>query len=281
MGEDRQILTRVLVTGAAGLVGTWMLRTAPPWADITAATRASVLDWPRVLFGDLRSCTDAEEVVLAARPDVVIHAAYVRDRASITDATMNVLAAADGLGARFVLLSTDAVFDGDGQPRSENDVPDPVWDYGRWKVQAEDGVATRSNGSIVRLPLLVSLEPSDPGTRSIREAFAAGETVGWFKGERRQPALAPEVAAAIWRIVEQPTNKGAGIWHLAGAEHITRRELGARIAQALDIPDPGIEIDAPPSPERPHDLYLTDQRARDQINWHPSPVTVDHIRSAY
>lgn len=66
--------------------------------------------------------------------------------------------------------------------------------------------------------------------------------------------------------------------NLAGAERITRRDLGARVAQALGCPDPGVEV-TPPSPiERPHDLYLTDRRARDRIGWRPRPLTPEHLR---
>jgi dTDP-4-dehydrorhamnose reductase len=269
--------TRVLVTGASGLLGTWLLRTAPGWANVTAATRTRELNGPRVIRGDLRHRADADELVRAARPEVVVHAAYARDRSSIVEATSNTMTAADQVGACFVLISTDAVFAGDGRARGEHDVPDPVWDYGRWKVEAEQAAATRSDAGIVRLPLLVSLAPPDAGTRRVREAVTAGCTVGWFAGERRQPALAREVASAVWSIVALPNSERAGIWHLVGAERITRRDLGARVARALGCPDPGVEV-TPPSPiERPHDLYLTGRRARDRIGWRPRPVTPEHL----
>lgn len=128
---------RVLITGGSGLLGTWLLRTVPGWANVTAAARTRHLDVPRVLHGDLRRRVDADGLVRAARPDVVVHAAYARDRSSIVAATLNTLRAADRVGACVVLLPTDAAFAGDGRARSEQDVPDPVWDYGRWKVEAE------------------------------------------------------------------------------------------------------------------------------------------------
>ncbi len=268
----------VLVTGASGLLGTWLRRTAPAWATVLAATRMRPLEGVRVVHGDLRRQEDADEVVRVTQPQVIIHAAYARDHASIVEATRKLLEAGDQVAARFLLVSTDAVFAGDGGPRDEDDPPDPVWDYGRWKTEAEQAVAGRAGGVIVRLPLLLSLAPSDAATRRIAEGAVAGRDVGWYAGERRQPALASEVARALWSILEIPATEVSGVWHLAGPERLTRRELGARVAAALQVRDPGIEVPPPAPDERPRDLYLSDRRARERIAWDPSPVTPETLR---
>ena len=262
---------RVLVTGASGLLGSWLLRTSPGSVEVVAAAWRGKVDWPQVVRVDLREAERTRRLLATVRPDLVVHAAYARDRASIVAATGSVVAGAGAVGASVVLLSTDAVFSGDGSPCAEDDDPRPVWDYGRWKVEAERMVAA-SAGAVVRLPLLVSLEPADASTRRIRAASATGERVGWFAGERRQPADAEQIARAIWQIAQLPSAEHGGFWHLAGAERITRRELGTRIAQALDVPDPGIDVPAPPTDTRPRDLHLTDARARTRIGWRPTPV---------
>lgn len=262
---------KVLLTGASGLLGTWLLRTVPDGIDVTAVVHTSEINWPQVARSDLRDPQEARRVIGQARPDLVVHAAYQRDFASIVDLTTNVGAAARTADADIVMVSTDAVFSGDGTPRSETDKPDPVWDYGRWKARAERIVLhTDPNATIVRLPLLVSVDPSDGMAERILSAVAQNATVSWYKEERRQPAYASDVARALWQIVRLPAEQRAGFWHLPGAERLTRRQLGARIAQALDVDDPGIESEPPE--QRPHDVVLTGRRARDQLQWQPQPI---------
>ena len=264
---------RVLVTGASGLLGTWLLRTTPEGVHVTAAVHTSAVDCPDTATADLRVPGETARLVARARPDVVVHAAYRKDRASIVDATANLVQAAAGRGVRFVHLSTESVFQGDGRVRAETETPDPVWDYGRWKAEAErvvlDGVP---HGAVVRLPLLVSLDPPDGVVRSIRAAVAEGGTVGWYRGERRPPAYAADVAGALWRLLELPAPAAAGVWHLPGPERLSRAELGARAARALGVPDPGVEVPAPSADQRPRDLALGDDRARDVLGWQPRRV---------
>lgn len=264
---------RVLVTGASGLLGTWLLRTVPPGIDAVAATRASEVDWPEQVRGDLRDPERTRDLVQAAEPDVIIHAAYQRDRPSIVEATRNLVAPARDVGAPVALISTDAVFSGDGHARGEEDPPDPVWDYGAWKAEAERlALGAAAESIVIRLPLLVSVDPPDGMARRVREAAAREETVGWYRGERRQPVYAEEVARAVWRIVAAPPRAARGVWHLPGPERLTRSALGARIAEALGVPDPGVEIPAPDPESRPRDLHLTTARAGEHISWEPTPV---------
>jgi dTDP-4-dehydrorhamnose reductase len=264
---------RVLVTGASGLLGTWLLREAPRATGVIAGVHTGQVAWPHIVRADLRDGNATSDAIGSVAPDVVVHAAYLRDRASIVDASTNVARAAADLGARLVLVSTDAVFTGDGRPRSEHDVPDPVWDYGRWKVEAEQAVVSCDpRAAIVRLPLLVSLDPPDQTVARVRAAAIRHEPLGWHDGERRQPASAAEVAGAIWQLLQLNPSRSAGVWHLPGPERLLRRELGARVASALGLNDPAVTVPAPSPDERPHDLHLANRRARRELAWNPRPV---------
>lgn len=264
---------RVLLTGASGLLGTWLLRKVPEGVHVTAAVHTGEVHWPDTVRADLRASEEAAALLADAAPDIVIHTAYRKDRASIVEATANLVAAAEDQGTRFVYVSSEAVFSGDGRPRAETDVPDPIWDYGRWKAEAERVVLDRvPDGVVVRLPLLVSLDPPDGVVTTVRSAVADGTSARWYAGERRPAAHASDVAAALWGLVQLPSPEAAGVWHLPGPERLTRRELGRRTARALGLPDPGIEVPGPPADERPHDLWLLDDRARDHLGWRPRAV---------
>ena len=223
---------------------------------------------------DLRDDRSTIAAVKHADPSLVIHAAYAQDRASIVDATEHVVAAACEVDADVVVISTDAVFRGDGIARDEASAPDPVWDYGRWKAEAERiAVEPSAAAAIVRLPLLVSLDPDDHVVREIRTSAARGETTCWFTDETRQPALASEVAAAVWGIVELTTGDRGGTWHLAGPERLTRYEIALRVVDRLGLPRDAVEAGlTPEGAARPRDLALTDARARAEVGWDPTPV---------
>src|SRR3546814_7477917 len=86
-------------------------------------------------------------------------------------------------------------------PRDEQDRPDPISDYGWWKAKAEALVAEEAPAAaIVRLPLIISLDPEDHIVGAIRAGVRNRERSVWFHDELRQPALASELAEAVWRI---------------------------------------------------------------------------------
>ncbi len=272
---------RVVVTGAAGLLGTWLRRTAPPDVVVVPTVhRRALADDAAASLGeppavaDLRDPVATAAALTAARPDLVIHAAYALDRATIVDATEHVATAAASVGAEVVLVSTDAVFAGDGTPRAEGDRPDPVADYGRWKVAAEAAVAGLDrSGAAVRLPLIVSTDPDDAAVAAIRAGAQRGEPTGWFADELRQPARADELAAALWAIAALPGPERAGTWHLPGPERLSRHQIAVRVAATLGL-DPSCvaATRTPADAVRPRDLWLTDRRAAEAIGWDPSPV---------
>jgi dTDP-4-dehydrorhamnose reductase len=265
---------RVLLTGASGLLGGWLVRTAPAGSELVGLVRTTALrDVPSVT-ADLRDREATRAAVRSVRPAIVIHAAYAMDEASIVDATRHVVEAAGEVGALVVFVSTDAVFAGDGVAVDEHATPAPVSDYGRWKATAERIVsAGSSDHSIVRLPLIVSVEPADHVVRQIRAGAANGEPTTWFTDEVRQPARAGELAEALWRIVSLEPAARAGVWHLPGPESLSRYAIAERVVAALGLdPDVIVATPTPPDARRPRHLHMLGSRARGAIAWSPGRV---------
>lgn len=264
----------VLLTGASGLLGHWLRRTRPAGVRVVAAIHRRDLDDVETIRVDLRDRAQVHAAVAAIQPDLVLHAAYEKDHASIVSATANVADAAADSGSYVLLTSTDAVFDGDGRARSEHAIPEASWDYGSWKAQAEQSVLDASPLNLVaRLPLLVSFAPEDPGTAKIRIGNERNEATPWFVDERRQPAYASEVAGGLWRLVTLDPSARAGIWHLTGAESLSRYELATRCAARLGIPSDALTpTHQPPNSDRPLNIVLSSTRAQTHINWNPTPI---------
>jgi dTDP-4-dehydrorhamnose reductase len=273
---------RVLLTGASGLLGTWLRRAAPAGLEVVSVVHRTPLAGasgapgaPTVVErADLRDAGAVRALLQRVRPRVVLHAAMALDAASIVGATEHVVAAAAGVGAGVVHVSTDAVFSGDGRRVAEADEPDPCWDYGRWKAAAEASVRAGAPGAaVVRLPLVVSLDPADRAVERVRAGAADGGATTWFGDELRQPALAEDLVAALWQIAALDPEERGGAWHLMGPERLSRFDIAGRIAEVLGLPPSSVRSESTPEgSDRPRDLHLGADRARDAIGWDPRPV---------
>ncbi|HSJ91224.1 MAG TPA: sugar nucleotide-binding protein [Ilumatobacter sp.] len=263
----------VLVTGAAGLLGHWLLATAPDRASVVALVHRRPVDAVATVRGDLRDAAGVTDAVASIAPRLVVHAAYEMDRASVVDATLHLVAAARAADAPVVFVSSDTVFRGDGIDRCEDDPPDPTFEYGRWKADAERIVVEGCrNGAVVRLPLLVSIDPDDHSLLRIRVGVAAGHATGWYTDEIRRPVRAGDAADGIWRIAQLADDERAGCWHLVGPERLSRHDIARRMVERLELPESAIEPALRPDGDRPADLALTDARARGVIGWDPEPI---------
>lgn len=131
---------RALLIGGSGQLGTELMRQGEHGWDITAPPRTSL---------DAFDAQALSAAVEAARPDLIVNcsAFHVVDlcETRFADAlAVNAVAVfalaktAARIGARFVTVSTDYAFDGEGRiPYRESDAADPIQAYGISKVAGE------------------------------------------------------------------------------------------------------------------------------------------------
>ena len=141
---------RILITGAAGMLGTDARRILAERGYDVVAT-----DVGPVATGDIRPLDITDFAAVRAmltdvRPDVVFHgAAYTNvdgcerdpDLAHKVNAlgTWIIASAAEEIGAALVAISTDFVFDGmKGSAYTEFDAPNPISHYGASKLAGEN-----------------------------------------------------------------------------------------------------------------------------------------------
>ncbi len=261
----------MLVTGGAGNVAGWLARTAPGDVDLHVTEHrqpvpADVRAVGEVHRVDLTDSSSTRDLLLAVRPDVVVHTAYLQsDRAAIVDATAAVAGAVHAVGASLVHLSTDVVFAGDRPPYAEDHPTDPITDYGRWKVLAEQAArAAVPDVCTTRTSLVVSTERPDRATAALVDGLRAAREVRLFHDELRQPIRADDLAAELWALVALARDERAGVWHLPGPEHLSRLELGRRLAAQLGLdPSTIVAVSAAEHvPARPRDPRLVGERRR-------------------
>ena len=270
-----RVVTRVLVTGGAGLLGNALVRSAPREArvEVTVRSRPSTLavTTHRV---DLSVPGAFDALVAVVEPELVIHTAYGKDDLDrdVVAATTEVVRTCATHGVRLIHCSSDVVFDGEHGPYAESDAPSPISAYGEAKAVAETTVAELvPEAAIVRTSLLIQSDPPDPTSAWVIEANRCGEAVTLFGDEFRCPVAVDDVAGGIWAIAGLSADGQAGVWHLVGPQRLSRVDLGALLAGRFGL-DRSLLVDAAaatvPGP-RPRDLTLTSERAEATIGWSP------------
>ncbi|HXF92581.1 MAG TPA: SDR family oxidoreductase [Nitrospiraceae bacterium] len=221
-----------LVTGAGGLIGSYLVKTAARWAPewrVQGLSRSEV---------DLTDMDRVRELWRTLKPSLVIHCAAMsrteaceRDPALARKLNVEVTALLADLSANlpFVFFSSDQVFDGRAGWYMETDEPHPLNVYAETKLAAERHVLAHPRHTVVRTSLNAGWSPT--GDRSfveeMRRAWQAGRRLMLFTDEFRCPIPAGVTARAVWELT---TKNRPGLYHLAGAERLSRWDIGRLLA---------------------------------------------------
>ena len=223
---------RVWITGAGGLIGSWLLRTHVP-----GKVGRIPVGWLRSSL-ELTDFTAVAERFAADRPVAILHAAALSKspacqadpalaRRLNVEVTRRLVELADGIP--FVFYSTDLVFDGSRGNYLESDAVNPLSVYAETKVEAERIVLRHPRALVLRTSLNYGTSPT--GDRAFNEemaaAWRAGRTLSLFDDEFRCPIPAVETAQATWDLLSAGVT---GLLHLAGRERLSRLEIGQRVA---------------------------------------------------
>ncbi|HEU5202332.1 MAG TPA: sugar nucleotide-binding protein, partial [Nitrospira sp.] len=147
---------RAIITGAAGLIGQYLVKSAPCWApgwDVQGLTRVQL---------DLTDRSAVASAFQRHKPQLIIHCAALsrtrdceqdpeRARRINVDATATLSQLARDIP--FMLLSSGEVFDGARGWYRETDEPSPINVYGRTKLEAERVVLQNPAHTVVRIVL--------------------------------------------------------------------------------------------------------------------------------
>lgn len=242
-----------LVTGAGGQFGSVLLRELMAQGESALGLISPLGPEPLVgetVRADITDRGALAEVIRGSHPRIIIHAAAVTNVSAAFDdpmlarrtnvgATVHAAELADGVGARFVFVSTDLVFDGTGAPYDEGSTPRPLSVYGQTKAEAERSVLQFAGALVIRLPLMYGLPAVSRATTFARQldSIRAGRELRLFEDEFRTPIALVDAA----RSVTLAARSGhTGMLHVAGPEKLSRLEMGRIAARALGCSDQGI-----------------------------------------
>ena len=239
-------MARWLITGVTGLLGSNAALALAGNHEVIGAARsrphAAAIEFVPV---DLASASSRSGLVGRANADVVLHTAAVSSiEAAEADPELahelNVVAAADlarqalDHGARFVHISTDAVFDGVRGHYTESDPVSPMNAYGRTKAESEEAVLDAAPDSLVARVNFYGWSPT--GSRSLAEFFYNALRVGRpVFGFRDVSVSTLQVSALVHSLVGLVGVGAAGVTHVVSSEPIDKFTFGRRLANRLEL----------------------------------------------
>ena len=267
------------ITGAGGLIGSYLQRTAPAHWTIRALARQDL---------DLTDRAAVETRFREEQPALTVHCAALSKSVACekdpplarklnVEVTKHLTALATGIP--FFFLSTDLVFDGKRGNYDEAAPVNPLSVYGHTKAEAEQIVLRNPRHAVVRTSLNAGISPTrDRGfNEEMRAAWETGRTLNLFLDEFRCPIPAIVTARAVWEFAD----KGAtGLFHVAGAERLSRVDIGHAVASRWPQLTPRIKAGSLrdySGPQRSPDTSLNCTKAQARLSF-PLPRFTEWLR---
>jgi len=246
---------KVLLVGGSGMLGSNIVVSNAAF-ELYPTYLRNPITHPRALRLDISDRDEVLKRVEAIQPEVIVHAGgmtkptacekepAVAHRVNV-EGTAHLVEAARGVGARFIFLSSDLIFDGSAEQYDEDSSTHPLSVYGHTKVQGEELVRTGSDDfAIVRTTVMYGW--SSRYTESMAEWILSGlqqsRELNMYRDQYRQFIFINDLVAAIFELIQY---SGLGelnghhmkeTIHVVGPELLSRYEFAQRLAQTFGLP---------------------------------------------
>ncbi|MHB2153858.1 dTDP-4-dehydrorhamnose reductase [Calditrichota bacterium GD2] len=244
-------MASLVVVGANGLLGQNLIKRFRKKHQIFAA---SVEEQPFFPADHVYSYTQLDitnrvaviDFLQTIKPDIVVNAAAFTNVDACEEQpeqcwSVNVrgveylVDASRSFNPIFIHVSTDYVFDGENGPYSEEDEPNPRGNYARSKLAAEHVVENSNLEYIIaRTQVLFGVAN---GVRHnfvtwVIEQLTNNKKIRIVDDQIGTPTYAPDFCEAIDRLLER---EAFGLFHVSGAEIISRYDFAVKIAQVFEL----------------------------------------------
>lgn len=235
---------KILITGGSGLLGMKLKKILEKNDyNVYTAFHQSPIEKEKIFQLDITLSEDVDYVLKQVSPDVVVHtAAYTnvdrcekdRDTAFAVNAqgTRNIAGSAKKMGAKFVYVSTDYVFDGEKGFYNENDTTNPINYYGTTKLEGENATEEICSDFIIaRASVIYGAKKKNFATWAI-DMLEKGNQINIVTDQYVSPTLNTDLAEQLVALIEKDAK---GVFHTVGRERISRYDFVEVIADVFDL----------------------------------------------
>jgi dTDP-4-dehydrorhamnose reductase len=282
---------KILVTGSNGLLGQKLTDLYKTKADIELiATAKGDNRYPEKTgytyqSMDISNSDEVKSVLESHKPNVVINTAAMTnvdacesereacDKLNV-DAVKYLVSECNAIGAHFIHLSTDFVFDGTHGPVMETEKPNPLSYYGRSKHIAEMIVMENSVSWAIARTVLVYGIVQDMSRSNIvlwaKNNLEQGKSLNVVGDQFRTPTLAEDLAKGCALIAEK---KAKGIYNISGKDYMSVFDLVYRVADFWKLDKSLLNISSSegikqPAKRPPITGFILD-KAINELNYQP------------
>jgi dTDP-4-dehydrorhamnose reductase len=255
--ENSLVNPVVLITGANGQLGHCLRQIEP-----------TLPDYKFIALGrehlPLQDFALVDKVIESLNPKVIINAAAYTavdkaesesDIANIINgyAVGNLAAAAKRVGATFLHVSTDYVFDGQAShPYTEDSSVNPLNAYGRSKLLGEQLALQENPSSIILRTSWVYSKYGANFVKTMVRLMSCRESIGVVNDQFGSPTYAPDIAEALLKIATGTYEKIPGIYHFSNMGNISWYDfaMGVKRGKAFSCDVKPITSDEFPTPAK-------------------------------
>ena len=234
-------MKKIFITGSTGQLGQALIKLFKSRYEIISTSRYSYnkTDY----FLDITDPILTKNLISTISPDIIINLAALTDvdlceknpklANSINfHGVQNLVNAFNG---PIIHLSTDYVFDGSKGQYSEEDVTNPINEYGRTKLEGEQYLAKNSNDSlIIRTNVLYDYATNSNASflKWIVHSLNDKTVINVVDDQINNPTWTMSLAIVIDRAIQTELN---GLVHWGDADWISRYEFALKIAESFNL----------------------------------------------
>ena len=237
---------KVLVTGCSGLLGSnlcYLLR--DKYQLIGSYNQKEPLNFSgEKVRVDIRNEVIVKKVLDAYKPDVIIHCAGLTNVDACED-EYNLTREVNALGtkylvencdkkAKFIFISSDAIFDGKKGSYTEKDLPFPLNNYAKTKLEGEGYVQQKSDNFLILRTNFFGWNYQNKLSFAewILDSLLNKKIINMVKDWHFSPILVNNLVKIITQLIYSDAK---GIYHLAANNHCSKHEFAVKLAEIFGL----------------------------------------------
>ncbi|PKP60162.1 MAG: dTDP-4-dehydrorhamnose reductase [Candidatus Altiarchaeales archaeon HGW-Altiarchaeales-2] len=278
-------MSTILITGGSGLLGGNLTKLAvDKFKEVYTIYNKNPIKIENSIdiCADITDEVEINKLIRNLSPEFIVHCAALtnvdyceghhKEAYEINvKGTENLAKFAEDVGAVFIYISTDSVFDGKKGQYTENDQPNPINYYGVTKLEGEKALKKYNiDSTIIRTNIY--------GWNIRNNKYSLAEWVidglkkkvrpSLFNDVFFSPILVNNLAECIFEVCERNLK---GIFNIAGSERCSKLDFGLKLADVFNLDksyilpmsiDNYIGLNAP----RPKDMSLDVTKAKKTLN---------------